>query len=375
MTTEIKNFIEQEFYHFHSHPELSYQEFETTERIKHDLASHGIEVLPLNLETGAVGRIGNGDKKVALRADIDALPVTEETSLPYKSLKNGVMHACGHDSHAAIILGAALLLKEQEQDLKGEVRVIFQPAEEAPGGASKIIKAGALDKVDAIFGVHSAPIFEVGTLGIAAGPTCAAVEKFKITFKGKGTHAAHPNLGTDALYVAAAFVNAAQSIVSRNTDPSDPAVVSITHLDAGTTWNVIPETALLEGTIRTYSVSARKTAKDRLTELVHGIAASFGATGNIEWLIELPATNNDPKLSEFAKEIAHNNGFKVEKSPMSLGGEDFSLYQEVIKGAFIQVGTGESYPNHNPKFKIDPVAIYPAAKYVAELAKAYLERG
>ena len=155
MTAHIKDFIEQEFYHFHSHPELSYQEFETTKRLKEDLEKNGIKILPLDLKTGVVAEIGQGDTTVAIRADIDALPVQENTDLPYKSTVSGVMHACGHDSHAATILGAALLLKEHEKELKGKVRVIFQPAEEAPGGAGTVIKAGGLDGVKAIFGIHS----------------------------------------------------------------------------------------------------------------------------------------------------------------------------------------------------------------------------
>ena len=189
MTAHIKDFIEQEFYHFHSHPELSYQEFETTKRLKEDLEKNGIKILPLDLKTGVVAEIGQGNTTVAIRADIDALPVQENTDLPYKSTVSGVMHACGHDSHAATILGAALLLKEHEKELKGKVRVIFQPAEEAPGGAGTVIKAGGLDGVKAIFGIHSSSLFDVGTLGISAGPIHAAVEKFKIDSVVSGSRA------------------------------------------------------------------------------------------------------------------------------------------------------------------------------------------
>lgn len=374
MTAHIKDFIEQEFYHFHSHPELSYQEFETTKRLKEDLEKNGIKILPLDLKTGVVAEIGQGNTTVAIRADIDALPVQENTDLPYKSTVSGVMHACGHDSHAATILGAALLLKEHEKELKGKVRVIFQPAEEAPGGAGTVIKAGGLDGVKAIFGIHSSSLFDVGTLGISAGPNHAAVEKFKIIFTGKGTHAAQPQQGNDAIIIGTNFVNAAQSIVSRNIDANHAVVVSITHFEAGTTWNVIPETVLLEGTIRTYTKEDRQIAKSRLEEIAKGIASTFNAKVDFEWLVELPATVNDAPLSDFAKEVALKEGFKVEPNPKSLGGEDFSLYQEVIPGSFIMIGTGASYPNHNPNFKVDPKAIYPAAQYVAKLATTYLEK-
>lgn len=353
---------------------MSYQEFETTKRLKEDLEKNGIKILPLDLKTGVVAEIGQGNTTVAIRADIDALPVQENTDLPYKSTVSGVMHACGHDSHAATILGAALLLKKHEKELKGKVRVIFQPAEEAPGGAGTVIKAGGLNGVKAIFGIHSSSLFDVGTLGISAGPNHAAVEKFKIIFTGKGTHAAQPQQGNDAIIIGTNFVNAAQSIVSRNIDASHAVVVSITHFEAGTTWNVISETVLLEGTIRTYTKEDRQIAKSRLEEIAKGIASTFNAKVDFEWLVELPATVNDDPLSDFAKEVALKEGFKVEPNPKSLGGEDFSLYQEVIPGSFIMIGTGASYPNHNPNFKIDPKAIYPAALYVAKLATTYLEK-
>jgi amidohydrolase len=374
MTAQIKDFIEQEFYYFHQHPELSYQEFETTKRLKSDLQKAGIKVIDSSLKTGLIAQIGEGGRVVALRADIDALKVTENTDLPYKSVNEGIMHACGHDSHASAVLGAALLLKEKEASLKGTVRIIFQPAEEAPGGALEVIKAGGLNDVEAIFGIHSASIFEVGSLGIAAGPTCAAVEKFKIVIEGKGTHAAHPELGNDPLIAATEFVGAVQSIVSRNILPGDPAVISVTHLDAGTSWNIIPNSVELEGTIRTYSKEARATAKKNFERVLNGIAAAFGVKANLTWIVEVAATNNDPALSVFAADVAKELNLTVHKSPKSMGGEDFSLYQEKVKGLFIQFGTGLGAPNHNPSFKVDPSAIYPTSVYLSRLLEKYLEQ-
>ncbi|MBO5565921.1 MAG: amidohydrolase [Succinivibrio sp.] len=374
MTKAIEEYIRNEFYYLHEHPELSYREFNTTKRLADCLRDNGIEILPYTLETGVVGTIGHGEKTVALRADIDALPVSEATALPYKSLNEGVMHACGHDSHAAIMLGAALLLKEQEAELKGTVRVIFQPGEEAPGGAGAIIDAGALDGVGAIFGVHCTPMYEVGTLGLAGGPTHAAVEKFELEFSGRGTHAAHPNLGTDSIVAAAHFISAVQSIVSREIDPIDSAVVSITHIEAGSTWNVIPEKVFLEGTVRTYTKESREIAKRRLSEIAGGIASTFKLEALLKWTVEIPATFNDYQLLTLARESALEEGFSVKEAPRSLGGEDFSLYQEKIPGFFTLVGTGKSCPLHNPKFKVDPKAIYPAARYVASLAVRYLEQ-
>lgn len=374
MTEHIKDFIEQEFYYFHKHPELSYEEYETTKRLKSDLEKADIRIEDNDLKTGVIATIGHGKRVVALRADIDALKITENTDLPYKSVNEGIMHACGHDSHASAVLGAALLLKEAEESLNGTVRIIFQPAEEAPGGANEIIKAGGLKDVEAIFGVHSAPIFKVGTLGIAQGPTCAAVEKFKIVLKGKGTHAAHPELGVDPLLAASQFVGAVQSIVSRNITPGDPAVVSVTRLDAGTSWNIIPDSVELEGTIRTYSKEARSLAKTTFERILKGTALSFGVSAELSWVVEIPATDNDKDLSEFATMVARDLNFDVQKSPQSMGGEDFSLYQEKVKGLFIQFGTGHGAPNHNPLFKVDPKAIYPTSVYLSELIKRYLEQ-
>lgn len=374
MAEHIKDFIEQEFYYFHKHPELSYEEFETTKRLKADLQKAGIKIEDNNLKTGLIATIGHGKRVVALRADIDALKITENTDLPYKSVNEGIMHACGHDSHASAVLGAALLLKEAEESLNGTVRIIFQPAEEAPGGAREVINAGGLNDVEAIFGVHSAPIFEVGTLGIAKGPTCAAVEKFKIVLKGKGTHAAHPEVGVDPLLAASQFVGAVQSIVSRNITPGDPAVVSVTRLDAGTSWNIIPDSVELEGTIRTYSKEARTLAKTTFERILKGTALSFGVSADLSWVVEVPATDNDANLSEFATKVARDLNFDVQQSPKSMGGEDFSLYQEKVKGLFIQFGTGLGAPNHNPSFKVDPKAIYPTSVYLSELIKRYLEQ-
>ncbi len=376
---KIAQKISEDFHHLHENPELSYQEFKTTALIKKELEDANIRILPLDLETGVVCEIGHGncsdssDRIVALRCDIDALPVQEETSLPYKSKIAGVMHACGHDFHTATMLGAAFFLKEHEQEIEGRVRVIFQPAEEAPGGAKKIIDAGALDGVEAIYGIHTINDFLPGTLAIKEGATHAAVDRFKIVFKGKGTHAAHPEQGIDTLAVAAQFVTAAQTIVSRNSNPFDANLLSITHFEAGNTWNVIPETALLEGTIRTMTVDSRKLVKERLVEIGEGIARTFGVKFDITWVMGLPPMQNDRALSDFAREYARAQGFDTATPPSSLGGEDFALYEEVLPGAFVQIGSGPSLPNHNPGFTADEKALLPAARFMADLAMHYLK--
>ena len=274
---EIMEFARAEFYWLHEHPELAYEEFETTARLRAAFERFGIRVLDVPIETGLVAAVGSGEKPiVALRTDIDALPVTEATELSYRSVYEGKMHACGHDFHMAAVLAAALLLKEQEKELRGTVYIVCQPAEEAPGGARRVLDTGVLNDVTAIFGIHTRPIYPVGTFGLSEGGMMASVDKFELTFTGVGTHAAQPDRGCDPVVMAAQFVTAAQTIVSRNVNPLRPAVLSVTHIEAGNTWNVLPECARMEGTIRLFDADDRALVKRRMEELAAGIAAGFG---------------------------------------------------------------------------------------------------
>lgn len=361
--------ITDEFYWFHRHPELSYEEVETTKRLREDLAAAGIEVLDLPLKTGLVAKVGTGEAPfIALRCDIDGLPIQEESGLAYASEHAGRMHACGHDFHISAVLGSAYLLKAKERELRGTVYLIFQPAEEAPGGARKVMETGVLKDVRAIFGLHTSPLYDVGTLGIRSGAVTASVDKFTVTFHGKGTHAAHPERGIDPIVMAASFVTAAQSIVSRNIDPAHPGLVSITHIESGNTWNVIPESSWLEGTVRCLTAEDRKLIKKRIYELAEGQAASFGGHAELTWYAGPPATDNTPDWTDFAIEVAKEAELDVVPAPVNLAGEDFAYYQEEIPGVFVLVGTGKSPANHNPKFHVDPAALGPAAKYMARLA-------
>lgn len=361
--------ITDEFYWFHRHPELSYEEVETTKRLREDLAAAGIEVLDLPLKTGLVAKVGAGEAPfIALRCDIDGLPIQEESGLAYASEHAGRMHACGHDFHISAVLGSAYLLKAKERELRGTVYLIFQPAEEAPGGARKVMETGVLKDVQAIFGLHTSPLYDVGTLGIRSGAVTASVDKFTVTFHGKGTHAAHPERGIDPIVMAASFVTAAQSIVSRNIDPAYPGLVSITHIESGNTWNVIPESSWLEGTVRCLTAEDRKLIKKRIYELAEGQAASFGGHAELTWYAGPPATDNTPDWTDFAIEVAKEAGLNVVPAPVNLAGEDFAYYQEEIPGVFVLVGTGKSPANHNPKFHVDPAALGPAARYMARLA-------
>lgn len=361
--------ITDEFYWFHRHPELSYEEVETTKRLREDLAAVGIEVLDLPLKTGLVAKVGTGEAPfIALRCDIDGLPIQEESGLAYASEHAGRMHACGHDFHISAVLGSAYLLKAKERELRGTVYLIFQPAEEAPGGARKVMETGVLKDVQAIFGLHTSPLYDVGMLGIRSGAVTASVDKFTVTFHGKGTHAAHPERGIDPIVMAASFVTAAQSIVSRNIDPAHPGLVSITHIESGNTWNVIPESSWLEGTVRCLTAEDRKLIKKRIYELAEGQAASFGGHAELTWYAGPPATDNTPDWTDFAIEVAKEAELDVVPAPVNLAGEDFAYYQEEIPGVFVLVGTGKSPANHNPKFHVDPAALGPAAIYMARLA-------
>jgi amidohydrolase len=367
--------LEKQFKWFHAHPELSYEEYETTKRIRQLLEDESIEILDLPLETGLVAII-RGKKSgpvIALRGDIDALSIQEETSLEWKSKEAGKMHACGHDFHLTAVYGAAVLLKELEEKLCGTVKLIFQPAEESSLGALKIIETGVLEDVSAIFGIHSAANFPVGTLGIKEGSVTAAVDRFQIRLKGFGTHGASPHTGKDPIVATAALINALQTIVSRNINPFSAGLLSITHVTAGNTWNVIPEKAFIEGTVRTTDKDDRLFFEKRLKEITKSICKAYEVEGEVNWIVGPPATNNDQKWTEFAKKVANEAGITVERSQPSLGGEDFAFYQEFIKGVFIQIGTGETYPNHHPKFQVNPAALSVGAEYLCKLSQKALQ--
>ncbi|MCB2294394.1 amidohydrolase [Clostridium algoriphilum] len=361
-------------HNFHKNPELSNEEFETTKTLRKLLNEAHIRILDLPLATGLVAEI-TGNKEgpiIAIRGDIDALPIIEDSNLDYKSQVLGKMHACGHDFHTTVILGAAYILKQQEATLSGTVRFIFQPAEETGKGAENVLATGALTDVSAIFGLHSAPDLEVGSFGTKVGPLTAAVDRFEIEIVGVGTHASSPEKGIDPIIVAAHIITALQTIVSRNVSAFDQALISVAHLQSGNTWNVIPTTAYLEGTVRTVNAKMREFVPKRMRQIVKGMADSFGATAELKWYCGPPATNNTPKWTSVALDVAKEQGYVIKELPDTLIGEDFAFYQEQISGAFVNIGTGVSYSLHHPKFKVDDAAILPGAKYFSQLAKRAL---
>lgn len=356
--------------HLHAHPELSHEEYETTAYIKSLMEEAGIRIVDYGLPTGVVAEIGGltGGPVVALRADIDALPVREETGLPFASKIEGKMHACGHDFHTAAIIGAALLLKRREEELPGTVRLLFQPAEEKAKGAQLLIARGALNDVAAIFGMHNKPDLPVGTVGIRSGPLMAAADGFKVVVAGRGSHAAVPEAGLDPIVTAAHLVTALQSIVSRNVGPLHSAVVSVTRLHSGTAWNVIPERAVLDGTIRTFDGAVRDTARKRFAQIVDGVAAAFATTAELTWIDGPPPLVNDERWAAQAIRTAESLGLASVVPAPSPAGEDFAFYLREIPGLFVFLGTSGPHEWHHPAFDIDERALPVGASFFAALA-------
>ncbi|CAM4466064.1 amidohydrolase [Paenibacillus phoenicis] len=354
----------------HREPELSNEEYETTRKLKGWLKEAGIKVLDLPaLKTGVIAEIGSGEGPiVALRADIDALPIDEQSGVPFSSTVPGKMHACGHDFHTTVALGAAYLLKEREEELAGTVRIVFQPAEETGHGAKDVLASGGLDNVAVIFGLHNDPDLEVGELGTCAGPITAGVDRFEIVINGVGAHAASPEKGTDTIVAASQIVLALQTISSRLVSALDSIVVSVTRITGGNTWNVLPATVELEGTVRTLNVDVQKRVPEQIRQILAGIGAAAGVTAELRWYPGPLATINDAFWSEFAAEAARETGYKTKVLGPSMGGEDFSFYLQDIPGAFVYVGSSSSYALHHPKFAPNESAILPAAEYYSHLA-------
>jgi amidohydrolase len=374
---DLQGILESHFEWFHRHPELSNQEHETTAHIREILEAAGIEILDAHLKTGLVARLRGSASEgpvVALRSDIDALSITEASLSPYPSEHPGVMHACGHDFHLTSLLGAALLLQKEQGALQGTIKLLFQPAEEGGNGAQQVLDSGVLDDVQEIYGLHTSAEQESGIIAVSPGAANAAVGAFRILLHGKGGHAAMPHLSLDPIPAAAQIVSAAQTIVSRTINPFDQAVLSITHIEAGSTWNVIPPEALLEGTIRTFNTEKLREVSEQLGKLARGIGESLGLRVEYSWQINTVATNNDPLLSGFVADTARGLGFPVVPAVPSMGGEDFALYQQRIPGAFWTIGVSSPQALHHPGFTANPAALSTAAELMAALGAAALQR-
>lgn len=353
-------FIE-DLHWFHENPEMSFQERDTTAYIRRELETLGVEILDTGLETGLVGLLEGGSKgpSIALRADIDALPVTEESTCTYPSKRPGMMHACGHDTHAASLLSAARILSRMREEIHGSVRLFFQPAEEVNLGAKKMVELGCLEGVDAIFGMHNSPEIPLGTVAVKHGALMAAVDRIEITVKGKGGHGGIPQRNVDPVVCAAAIIQSAQTIVSRNVSPIDSSVLSICNVRAGEgANNVTPDKVTMLGTVRTYSKEVEACVVQRLKAIVESTAAAYGCEGSLNYIYELPPTINNESLYQAAYEAVTSIGAEPVDPIPSTGGEDFSVFMEEKPGFFYWLGTRNEendcvYSWHSPHFKAD----------------------
>ncbi|MBF7024762.1 amidohydrolase [Staphylococcus kloosii] len=340
--------------HFHQYPEVSKNEYETTKKLKEILTTYDIKVLDLPLETGLIAEVGQGDEFVAVRTDIDALPINEQVDHAFKSTNEGAMHACGHDIHMASILAVATKLKENEADLKGRVRLLFQPAEEVGFGALSLVDTGALEGVKAVLGYHNFPTLNIGEFMVKSGPVTSSVDRFEFKIKGKGAHAAKPEQGNDTVIVLGQLINSIQSIVSRNIAAFDNAVVTIGEVSSGNTWNVIADEAYVQGTVRSFDQTVRQKIEDRMKQIGDGLAQAFDLEIETIYHRVTAAVSNDTKLTNDAVEVAKEVGYDVSimDEPLTIG-EDFSGYSTHYPSVFAFIGSNSEYDLHHPKFDPD----------------------
>lgn len=367
------------FCQIHRNPELGKEERATAALIRRRLEELGVEAVTM-ADTGVMGVIRGGKpgKTIGYRADIDALPIREETGLPYASRNPGVMHACGHDFHTAALLGAAELLVRRRETLAGNVKLFFQPDEEGDGGAARMIAAGCMENphVDAMLCCHVESGIPTGTVSLRSGPICAASNPFSVTLRGRGTHGAKPHLGTDVIVAGAQIISALQTISSRRTSPTEPVVVTVGSFHSGKAGNVLPEEAIFTGILRTMGGEARERVKEDFRAIVSGVAAAMGVEAEVQIFESYPACGNDPAMTELVRRAAEKLLGKEKVLDMgepSLGTDDFGYFSLAAPGCYYYVGVGSeekgfTYPNHNPRFAADPEALPIAAALHAQTA-------
>jgi amidohydrolase len=365
----------------HQNPELMYDVEGTAAFVAERLRAFGCDEVKTAIgRTGVVGVIhgakGSSERAIGLRADMDALPIEEETNLPYRSKIPGKMHACGHDGHTAMLLGAAQRLA-QTRDFDGKAVVIFQPAEEGGAGAMAMIDDGLMDRfgIEQVYGMHNMPALPVGSFSLRKGPTMASADEITIIVEGRGGHGAMPHQGIDPVLIGAQIVTALQTIASRNVDPLDSCVVSVTRFEAGTANNIIPQSAWLNGTVRTLKAATRDAVEKRIHEIVAGVAAAGGATARVEYRRGYPPTVNHGTQTDFAAEIARkvagDSHVDANTAP-SMGAEDFSFMLEARPGAFIFIGNGDSAMLHHPAYDFNDEVLPYGMSYWVELVETAL---
>ncbi|MBO1530565.1 amidohydrolase [Psychrobacter sp. F1192] len=378
LLTDVKQWRQ----HIHSQPELGFKEFKTAAFIVDKLQSFGIEVHQGLGGTGVVGTLTNGSgPTIGIRADIDALPIEEQSDIEHKSTHANCMHACGHDGHTSILLGAARHLS-QHKNFSGTLHFIFQPAEEVLGGAKAMIDDGLFEQfpMDAVYGLHNWPGLSLGEVAVNNGPMMASFDTFEITLTGKGTHAAMPHLGADPIAAGAALITNIQSIVARRVSPMQSGVISVTQMNSGDTTNVIPDQAILKGTVRSFDMDVRQSMQEMLTEMVTTLPPLYGVKGEIDYHIRYPVTINDTQayleIKEAATKVLGADKVKTDVEP-SMASEDFSFMSQQVKGAYFWLGVDGSTPSkplHNAHYDFNDDAIEIGIKVWVSLVESELPK-
>ncbi len=367
----------------HRHPETAFEEVRTAGIVAERLRALGLEVRTGVAKTGVLATVrgARAGKTVLLRADMDALPIQEENDTPYRSQVAGKMHACGHDCHTAILLGIAQHLVREASGLPGAVTLCFQPAEECGGGAETMIAEGALDdpRPDAAFGLHVWQDLDLGLVGVTPGPFMAAVDEFTVTVTGRGAHAAMPHLGVDPVVCLAHMITALQTVASRSASPFDEVVVSATQMRAGTAFNIIPETAWMNGTVRVFDPALWEKVPGHVERVVRGVAAAFGCTVEIDYHRFNQPTVNEPAMAALAREAAAEvvGRENVRDDVRTMGGEDFSAFLKKVPGCFIAIGSrnaarGLTYGHHHPRFDVDEQCLAIGAEVLLRTTQKFL---
>src|SRR5712691_11116090 len=371
----------------HEHPELAFEEVRTSGIVAQRLRSMWLEVQTGVAKTGVIGLLRGGASKpgaktIAIRADMDALPIHEQNDIDYRSTIDGKMHACGHDGHTSIALAVADILSKRRAELTGDVKFIFQPAEETIGGAEPMVKEGAMQNVDSIIGLHLISSYPVGRVGVRFGSVSARADTFVVTVRGNGGHAAMPETTVDPIVIAAYITTALQTLISRETSPFSPAVITIGIVKAGTAFNIIPETAELHGTMRSFSKEHREKLLRRISELAAGVAGAMGATCDVKVFDGCPPCTNDESMTEVVQKAAVesvgtekvDNGEEV----MTTGSDDMAYFLKAVPGCYFIVGAnnpekGAKYPHHHPRFNVDEDAMPIGVEVLTRAAIEFLK--
>ncbi len=372
----------------HEHPELAFEEVRTSGIVAQRLRSLGLEVQTGVAKTGVVGLLRGGEstadtKTIAIRADMDALPIHELNQMDYRSQTDGKMHACGHDGHTSILLTVADILSKRRAELTGNVKFIFQPAEEQIGGAEPMVKEGALEGVDGIIGLHLISNHPLGLVGVRTGTVFASADRFVLTVRGKGGHAAMPNGAVDPIVASAYIITALQTLISRETSPFSPAVITIGTIHAGTAFNIIPETSILQGTMRSYSAEHREKLLRRIDEVATGVAIAMGASCEIQHFDGCPPCVNDTAMTELVYNAAvaavGEQNVDTSENVMTAGSDDMAFFLDTVPGCYFIVGSGNKgketdYPHHHPRFNVDEDALPTAVEVLTRAALDFIAK-